>query len=386
MKILILLVFSALAYADSCQPPWSNSYTYCKAVVVNHFKVSTSDQADFVTGVFGTDTDLRTVGNGGFVQSASGFDIIFTSDQAGTILIPFERAVWSATTGLNEFWFKRTVSASVDTTIYMFFGNSAIMSDQQDKSGTWGPNYKGVWHMGDGTTIDLTDSSGNGNNGTNHGATACSGQIIGAACLVSASSQYIDVGNNSSLQITSAITVEAWVKYTNTIPPVMTVAPTILTNTSTAPFNGYFLYLHDNDGGGLTGKWIFGAENGGSAIEAGTALQAVQNTIYFLAGTYNSAGGTNNTHLYSSGADQNVTWGATAIGTSTHAITFSNWVIAPTPYWDGFLDEIRISNIQRTGSWLATELNNTNDPATFYTISSKVQNASSGRGRTIIIN
>src|SRR4029077_14196884 len=122
----------------TCASHWGNSYTYCKAITQKHIKVVNTDQTDFRTGIFGTDTDLKTVGNGGFVQSASGFDIIFTSDQQGIVPISFNRAVWSATTGLYEFWFKRSLSASADTPIYMFFGNAAIMSDQQSLSGTWG--------------------------------------------------------------------------------------------------------------------------------------------------------------------------------------------------------------------------------------------------------
>ena len=38
-------------------------------------------------------------------------------------------------------------------------------------------------------------------------------------------------------------------------------------------------------------------------------------------------------------------------------------------FWHGLLDEVRLSNIERSDDWVATEYNNQNSPATFYTIS-----------------
>lgn len=383
MRTLILFVLSTLACrADiTCAARWQNAYTYCKPITQFHAKVSNSDQPDFRMGIFGTDTDLKTVGNGGFVQSASGFDIIFTSDRQGQTLIPFDRAVWSATTGLFEFWFKRSLSVSVDTPIYMFFGNSAVMSDQQNKAGTWGENYGGVYHMGDGTTLDLTDSSGNGNTGTNHGATACTGQVTGAACFVAGSSQYIDLGNNSSLEITGAITIEVWAKYTDSFPLGATTFPTIVANT-TGLANGYSLAIHGDDGGGFSNNIYFAGFVASVEKDITSGVSAVQNTVYSIGVTYDTTAGGNNAHLYINGAARNSAFSTNAIGSSTQAVTLSNWPGAAgagvTPYWNGFLDEIRISNVAQTTDWIMTGYNNTNDPGTFYSIGAKVQNGSGG--------
>tara|TARA_B100000809_G_C14947883_1_gene462801 strand:- start:36 stop:836 length:801 start_codon:yes stop_codon:yes gene_type:complete len=40
-------------------------------------------------------------------------------------------------------------------------------------------------------------------------------------------------------------------------------------------------------------------------------------------------------------------------------------------YFDGIIDEIRISNTNRSANWISTEYNNQNSPATFYTVSSE---------------
>ena len=39
-------------------------------------------------------------------------------------------------------------------------------------------------------------------------------------------------------------------------------------------------------------------------------------------------------------------------------------------YWNGTLDEVRLSNVERSDDWVATEYNNQNSPSTFYTLSS----------------
>ena len=57
------------------------------------------------------------------------------------------------------------------------------------------------------------DSSGKGNHGTVHGATPISGRNgIGGFSFNGSSNDYVDCGNDSSLDITDAITIEAWVK------------------------------------------------------------------------------------------------------------------------------------------------------------------------------
>lgn len=388
MRILILLLFCTItSWATGCAASWSNGYTYCRSVTIDHTKVPNTNQTNFPVLVTGTYSYLAVVGSGGKVQSASGFDIIYTSDQQGSTTLKFERAVWSSTTGLVEFWVNvPTVSTSSDTTIYLFYGKTGVVVDPADPANTWDTNYKGVWHFGDGTTLSLTDSTANGNNGTNHGSTACTGQIVGAACFSSASTQYVDFGNNASLEITGAITIEAWVQFTGPVPGPPSF-PTIVTN-RTAVTDGYYIGIHTNDGGGISDKFFWSLFN--SAVEndtnpPGFPGTVTQNAIYNLTVTYDSAASGSNAHMYvTTYADRDAAFGATALGASTANVTISN-VPVVTGYWDGFLDEIRISNIARTGDWANTASNNTSSPSTFYTIGNEVQNGTNGGGLRLLI-
>ena len=101
-----------------------------------------------------------------------------------------------ATTGHPIAWVKiPSVSSTTDTSFYLFYGDPSITTNQSDPVNTWDANFKAVYHLGNGTTLTATDSTG-GNNGTLvNGPTATAGKIYGAAHFVSTSNQAIDVAN-----------------------------------------------------------------------------------------------------------------------------------------------------------------------------------------------
>lgn len=108
----------------------------------------------------------------GDVINPSGYDMWFStipypgSGLISPTLIPFERVIWNSTTGEVEFWVNvASMSGSGDVVIYLNYGygSGVVASDLSNPGGTWQPTYEAVYHFGDGVTLDLTDSSGNGN-------------------------------------------------------------------------------------------------------------------------------------------------------------------------------------------------------------------------------
>jgi hypothetical protein len=76
----------------------------------------------------------------------------------------------------------------------------------------------GAWPFYEGSGLTVSDLSGKRNNGTfTNGPTWVGGLHGSAVKLTAASSQYIDCGNNPSLQITGAITISVWINYTTLI-------------------------------------------------------------------------------------------------------------------------------------------------------------------------
>jgi len=169
LKVILILVFALSAWQPivSAQA-WSNNYAYRRAITIDHTKVSNTDQSSFPVLISGTYSYLATIANGGDVTSASGYDVIFTSDAAGTNALAFERESYSSSTGAVIFWVKiPTLSHTADTVIYVFYGNGSISSDQSNKTAVWDSNFAGVWHMGDNAAnTTVSDSTSNGRNGT----------------------------------------------------------------------------------------------------------------------------------------------------------------------------------------------------------------------------
>src|SRR5437660_4509790 len=146
---LRILVVSFAAFTSLFVAPrpgsaqtWSNGYGYRRPITIDHTKVPNTDQSNFPVLLTGTYAYLATISNGGNVTSNNGYDIIFTSDAAGTTVLPYERESYNYFTGAVLFWVKApTLSHTTDTVVYMFYGNGAVTTDQSNKTGVWDSNY-----------------------------------------------------------------------------------------------------------------------------------------------------------------------------------------------------------------------------------------------------
>ena len=136
---------------------WYNaSWLYRKQITIDHTKVSGgANLTDFPVLInLGTDANLAAS------ALANGNDILFTSAD-GTTKLSHEIQTFVSATGALMAWVKvPTLSASVDTPLYIYYGNAAA-ANQQNASGVWSNGYAGVWHL-DG---NASDTSGNANNG-----------------------------------------------------------------------------------------------------------------------------------------------------------------------------------------------------------------------------
>src|ERR1051325_1530725 len=210
LGLSIAAVIFVLMQLPASAQGWSNGYGYRRAITIDHTKVPNTDQANFPVLISGTYSYLASISNGGCVTNNNGYDIIFTSDAAGTTPLIYERESYNNTTGAAVFWVKvPTVSHTTDTLIYMFYGNGSVSTDQSNKTAVWDSNYKGVWHFGTPTALSLADSTSNGFNLTNNNtASAANGKMSGAAAF-NGTNNYL---SNSSLSIPvgSSITISYW--------------------------------------------------------------------------------------------------------------------------------------------------------------------------------
>jgi len=112
-----------------------------------------------------------------------------------------------------------------------------------------------AYAFNEGTGTTLTDISGNNNNGSISGATWSTSGKFGNALTFNGTSARVTVPNSASLQLTSGMTLEAWV--------FPTVTPTNWRAVVDKNVDGYYLMASTNAGNrpGVGGTWTGGNQN-----------------------------------------------------------------------------------------------------------------------------
>src|ERR1044072_8168524 len=340
-------------------PPQGNGYTYRRTITIDHTKVPNTDQSNFPVLISGTYSYLATVANGGNVQNANGFDVIFTSDAACGTKLNHEVQTYSASTGTVDYWVKvPSLSHTTDTTIYLCYGNSAITTDPSTKTSVWDSNFKAVYHLDDqAANTSVSDSTANASNGVNAANTSgksVSGKV-GKALTYNGSSD----NTTTAVTQTGSFTWECWFQLTNwTTQAGSSNYSTLMSGTYASggallmlwKDSAYVVQFASDNAGGVT--------SGNNSVAPGGWHHAA----------YTRTGNSGTYSLYFDG----VLKGQVASGTNntSSTITFGRRTDATAQALNGLLDEARISNVARSADWLRTEYNNQSSPATFYSISS----------------
>ena len=154
-------------------------------------------------------TPASAGGNFDYTHSlaSNGADIRFVDADTGDAL-PYEIEEWK-TNDTSIIWVNVHEISSTDT-VYMYYGNPDAL-DAQVPENVWNAGFKGVWHMNSTSWRDST-SNGNSSNGTEVSSPTITSGKINSAAYFKTPAPYIDCGNDISLDITDAITTEAWVK------------------------------------------------------------------------------------------------------------------------------------------------------------------------------
>jgi len=242
ISALLFVTFGVVSPTANAQT-WPNGYSNRRTITINHAKVPNTDQTNFPVLISGTYADLATIANSGSVTNASGYDLVFTSDPGGSNVLAFEQDSYSPTTGQINYWVKiPSLSSSVDTVIFMFYGNSSVTTDQSNKTAVWSNGYVGVWHLPNGTTLSTNDSTSLGNNATNVNSVSASAGEVGGGATFNGSNNYLSVGNPSNLQSFSAVTTSVWINTTH----LNGTAESILIDKLAWPNTGFQLTDHGN--------------------------------------------------------------------------------------------------------------------------------------------
>jgi hypothetical protein len=348
--------------------PWYNiSWDYRVALTIDHTKVS---------GTLTNFPVLINITNSALQQYAltNGNDILFTSSD-GTNKLPHEIESYTSSNGLLFAWVNvPTLSSAVDTTLYLYYDN-ATTTNQQNAGGVWDSNYKGVWHLQQtptGSAGDIKDSTSGDNAGTSHtiaSAAQVPGKISGSLTL-DGTNDYISTATEFTNPVN--VTVEAWVKTTSTngTKVVGFESNQFQTNTTTSVDYDRHIYI------GTDGKARFGTYNTNtSSANIATSTNKVNDgQWHFLVGYRDNVA--SNVCLYVDGvlqATTNSSGGQSYAGwyrIGCYTMYLPNWPSSASGYFAGSVDEVRVSHVIRSSTWIATEFNNQNSPGTFYSVGS----------------
>jgi hypothetical protein len=393
---LFLLCFCAVPASAA----FSNGYSYERAITIPYTSVTGgANLANFpalvcfnttltVGGACPTVSDLTYGISGSHVTNSSGYDIIFTSDAAGTTKLNWEIELYTGSTGAAYFWVQIPTLSGVSpsTTFYMFYGNSSI-STLQTPGSPWDSNYVAVYHLKEQSGTTSANSVSSATNATwthlkSGGANptpTTSGEIDGALTFSGAVGTNDDEDDVSSVfGLTAAnVTMEAWANIS-----------------SLTTLHGAFLKIGSGCASGSTPE---------NCTYPNTGTNGTPGTGYAMgigSGAYDTAG-SNFLLLYETNRWMTATTGFTATGWHSAAFVVgasgypqayldgvsaysdsSTGPVAPagTTYiggyegsagdrhFDGTLDEVRISNTIRSGNWIATEYANMHAVQPFLTL------------------
>jgi len=309
--------------------------------------------------------------DGSYPALDGGGDIRFSSDEAGANRLSCEIVTFTTdnnpANGKAEIWVKvPSVSFSSNTSIWVWYNTSGASQPAANAAygseSVWDANYVGVWHLNE-TVVDEqttgthTDATSNNNDGTQNGNDDIAGKI-GTAQDFDGTDDYVDVPDNASLDITGPITIAAWDNFDSFSGDRVIVAKW------DPSANQSYFFGNNTDSNEL----IFFVSDDGSSFsyaEVSTNAALATGTWYHVAATWNSTDGAklykNGTLLTMSPFGTNIS----AIYSGNESLKIGANEATASKFFDGRIDEARLSNNARSAAWIAASYKNQDDPAAF---------------------
>ena len=293
-----------------------------------------------------------------------GSDIRVTLND-GLTAVPHELVNINTGGSTGELYFRATnLSSTVDNDFYIYYDNpNARMINGADELGfqkVWSNNYVAVYHMQQlpgNSNAKLWDSTANRNHGIPNGGMINANLVTGntgGALDFDGSDDYLQIIDSASLNSASGTGQPRSVSYwLNTLETGNTVIMEKGSNSS---------FTQKTD----TGAVIAGT-NTTQTDYANTSVLINDGSWHFI--THSYTGTANNVYVDGGGVPQGTSL-EIAPAANTNPLTIGASVGGANAY-DGLLDEIRISNVERSPEWIDAEYVNINTPGTFYSVAAE---------------
>ena len=298
-------------------------------------------------------------GPGMFNLARNGGEDIRITKSDGKTKIPREIEFFDKGNNKMAVWVKTDLSSTQDTVLYIYYGNPDATeppaNSQYGSENVWDSNYKMVQHLSEASGT-LYDSTSENNNGINNGADLVNnGKINGAYNFISTNQDYVTADSVSPDVASSDVTISAWIKtasHSSTDWGALTVFNTDTGDNRFLPGvrSGEFQVFDDS-------VWYGG---GTATVNDGV--------WHYLTLILNDAS-TVTTYVDDSILSDQSFSSPTSISSTDRFSIGQEWDgPADSDWFNGTIDEVRISDIVRSLDWIRTSFNNQNNPSLFYSV------------------
>jgi hypothetical protein len=320
-------------------------------------------QTGFAAVINPTDIRFRSPANGGNVFHPNGIRPYLDPGLTQPITYKLVPGSYSATLGTFEMWLG--IRASEGLPVYFAYGDPALTAD--GSGNPFDSSVKIHSAFPDGTTLDVTDLTGQ-NNGTGiNSPTATTGKIGGAVQTdggaFGGAHQYVDYG----AVYTGTLTKLSWCMWAR--------RSLSLNFQHFLDIKNNLLTFQINSGEPTDIACFFSVP---ADFVRTTTTPNAQNTTYFLYVVYDGTQGTDAARLkfYVDGVSQATTGvvptSITAADTE-HILLSGSTVVSSDPYFGGWQDEFEFAPaVARSQDWVTTAYNNQNAPNTFWIMGPEV--------------
>ena len=333
-------------------------FGFRKSITIDELKFSpscTGTLTDFPLLFKVQDPKLATTANGGEVTDAEGDDIIFRAFGTATCApssapcgLDHQIEKYDPTTGELIAWVRiPTLSMVSDTEIFIYYGNTDVVTSTQNAAAVWDSNYVGVWHLeetvaDEGTVADKHIDSAGTKHGDQNGNASTPGKIAGGQDFDTNDS--VDMGDEPEFDL-SAYSWSMWIN--------SSAAPGSATNEQVI-YNADSQFQFNWSQGNASFQQAAAHEDSVAWQPAQIATPLLGSAWYHIAATYDGS----NIRVYLNGSLEDTQPAAipvSAVGPLTIGDTNSTT-------WSGQMDEVRISDTDRNGCFFEGQYKNQDDP------------------------
>lgn len=289
---------------------------------------------------------------------SDGFDLLFMASD-GTTKLAHEIERFDDETGELVAWVRLpTLSNNADTVIFLYFGNP-LAPDQQDAPAVWDSAYLGVWHLDETAGAIAADSTGNARDGTKAATTA----PASVAGIISGGQQFagnldrIEIGNQADLDVPN-LTFEAWVS----LPACGDVFRRLL-DLPTA-FSRDWMIAYSCEGTAATGppRALY-LDRPGLTLTPHSPLNSLSAAV-----PHHVVIVSDPTAIFIDGVAQTITSAPIGFARDSTVAVVGNQETAENRGTVGTMDEVRISNVSRSQTYVETSFANQRPGSTFLTV------------------